>query len=613
MYSSSHIPTPDSVQFAPDEYEEYEYPVSADGTLVVMVVRAKHLPNRRKLDKQSPYVVARIGIDAQKTEADFRAGQTPEWMHEMRFVLSREKKPILKIDVLDETKADPTPIGSAEIDASVIFTEPDSRENGKYIYDRWFDLNFGGKRAGMISLEMTFYPSAPMLPPKVPIQQHLDNVVVVNEPDYDPLRSSARSSSPSKYKDLPTAPFSTSPKKLIERGSNIHPSRSAADDVFVTLETSNGSKSSSVFLRKFLKSGNVSGTSSTNSNHSVFVSQPSSPGKSKGHGKYTLKLSKFADKFQSKQPVSTLWKGSHESVSTPGSNHPKVYSSLNMKRSVSPLSDYEPNDLDQLQRDISVSHINYHDQVDDEDDDDVYISPPLPTLEFEKAPASAPAPPPHLIASTQTASTSPTCTSRHHGSASSSGAGSSSSRSPRRKPPPPDKDSSYRAPRHSTIDLSHSTAIPFSADSIGADDDDDRDILPTQVYMLDEKVKSLSVPSDGIGAVTMKKDEIDPKFYAPTPSTHFNKSVRLQNGSATREDLRVDLRTSETGYLGNGSFSPSIFERAVRHNWDEGSDVSYNDFNKPQVPPKIPNGLTEQEFYVLEREKFLKDMSGNRY
>ena len=52
-YSSSHIPTTNTVLFNNEDYEEYEYPVSADGTLVVMVVKAKHLPNRRKLDKQS--------------------------------------------------------------------------------------------------------------------------------------------------------------------------------------------------------------------------------------------------------------------------------------------------------------------------------------------------------------------------------------------------------------------------------------------------------------------------------------------------------------------------------------------------------------------------------
>ena len=101
---------------------------------------------------------ARIGTVAKKTLAAFRGGTNPEWTHEMRFELSREETNF-KIDVLDETKNDPT-IGNVEIDASIIFTNPENNENGKYIYDKWYDLTLNGRRAGMIYLEMTFYPTA---------------------------------------------------------------------------------------------------------------------------------------------------------------------------------------------------------------------------------------------------------------------------------------------------------------------------------------------------------------------------------------------------------------------------------------------------------------------
>ncbi|KAL6454363.1 hypothetical protein SBY92_003827 [Candida maltosa Xu316] len=131
--------------------------------------------------------------------------------------------------------------------------------------------------------------------------------------------------------------------------------------------------------------------------------------------------------------------------------------------------------------------------------------------------------------------------------------------------------------------------------------------MPTQVYMLDQRVKSLK-----LGAVKINNDEIDPQYYAPTPTEHFNRSQRLQNGGVTKDDLKVDFRTSETGYLGNGNFSPSVFQRAVKHNWDESSDIDYNDFNKPDVPPKIPQGLTEMEYYLLEKDKYLRDIRGNR-
>ena len=49
------------------------------GTLVVVIDRAKNLPNRRKMGKQDPYCAARLGKEAKKTETDKRGGQTPKW------------------------------------------------------------------------------------------------------------------------------------------------------------------------------------------------------------------------------------------------------------------------------------------------------------------------------------------------------------------------------------------------------------------------------------------------------------------------------------------------------------------------------------------------------
>lgn len=49
------------------------------GTLVVVVDRAKNLPNLRTMGKQNPYCAARLGKMALKTETDHRGGQTPKW------------------------------------------------------------------------------------------------------------------------------------------------------------------------------------------------------------------------------------------------------------------------------------------------------------------------------------------------------------------------------------------------------------------------------------------------------------------------------------------------------------------------------------------------------
>ena len=49
------------------------------GTLVVVMDRAKNLPNRKTMGKQDPYCAARLGKEAKKTETDKRGGQTPKW------------------------------------------------------------------------------------------------------------------------------------------------------------------------------------------------------------------------------------------------------------------------------------------------------------------------------------------------------------------------------------------------------------------------------------------------------------------------------------------------------------------------------------------------------
>lgn len=49
------------------------------GTLVLIVDRAKNLPNRKTIGKQNPYCAARLGKEAKKTITDQRGGQTPKW------------------------------------------------------------------------------------------------------------------------------------------------------------------------------------------------------------------------------------------------------------------------------------------------------------------------------------------------------------------------------------------------------------------------------------------------------------------------------------------------------------------------------------------------------
>ena len=60
------------------------------GTLIVIVIKARNLPNKVRLGKQNPYATLSYGITKKKTSAIERGGQAPEWDQEFRFEISEE-------------------------------------------------------------------------------------------------------------------------------------------------------------------------------------------------------------------------------------------------------------------------------------------------------------------------------------------------------------------------------------------------------------------------------------------------------------------------------------------------------------------------------------------
>lgn len=505
-------------------------PDSADGTLVIMVCRAKHLPNRRKLDKQSPYVLLRIGLTANRTPSHFRAGQTPEWTHEIRFQLSRDRKPLLKLDVLDETKSDPTPVSGTEIDCSQVFQTPANlQESGKYILDSWYDLTCNGRQAGTIYLEMTFYPSAPVLPPKL--------------------------SYSSEAKVLPLAPEEPDFSSLAPLPENDN------DDLFVSGDYK---KRSSIFRS--------SDPGIQPKDDSVFVT---------GEPKKSSRFAKLKSKLRSREPILSMWSDKNPTSSTVAEHN-------DLTPNMSPIDN-----LERLRVDIGgeVSP----------------VPPPPPHSDygsFNLSPVRTP------VKSLPSQSPSP---NRYY------------NRSPEKSPSFPDQSrtSPKRTLRKPPPDISenmaglelsgkkavpysaNTTAIPFSADTIGLDDDD---ALPTKVFHLGQAVQLLTHDSR-LSVVHENPHEIDPRYYAPTPTEKMARSWRLQNGEGRSKDYKVDLNTDTTGYLGEGKwrtdrFSPSVFQRIN----DENGGFE----NKPTVPPKIPQGLSEVEYYVLEKDSYLKDINGRR-
>lgn len=76
---SSAVQTLMSAQHTSGIYADMTVDGDDMGALVVVVDRAKNLPNLKTMGKQDPYCAARLGKEAKKTDTDRRGGQTPRW------------------------------------------------------------------------------------------------------------------------------------------------------------------------------------------------------------------------------------------------------------------------------------------------------------------------------------------------------------------------------------------------------------------------------------------------------------------------------------------------------------------------------------------------------
>ncbi|KAK4448229.1 ingression protein fic1 [Podospora aff. communis PSN243] len=125
------------------------------GTLVLVVDRAKNLPNRKTIGKQDPYCAARLGKEAKKTTTDIRGGQTPKWDQELRFIVHDSPDYYqLKVSVFNDDKKTEL-IGEAWIDLRDIIVTGGGQS------DKWHQLACKGKYAGEVRIEITYYDTRP--------------------------------------------------------------------------------------------------------------------------------------------------------------------------------------------------------------------------------------------------------------------------------------------------------------------------------------------------------------------------------------------------------------------------------------------------------------------
>ncbi|EQL32458.1 hypothetical protein BDFG_05334 [Blastomyces dermatitidis ATCC 26199] len=176
------------------------------GTLVAIIDRAKNLPNRKTMGKQNPYCAARLGKEAKKTETDMRGGQTPKWDQELRFTVHDSPDYTqLKVSVFNDDKKTDL-IGETWIDIKNVII-PGGGQN-----DFWHALQYKGKYAGDIRIELTFYDTRPKDETVIERRKEADKVEAKTEAAQSGV-SGPRQAKPSKRRPLPADPTGSSPAR----------------------------------------------------------------------------------------------------------------------------------------------------------------------------------------------------------------------------------------------------------------------------------------------------------------------------------------------------------------------------------------------------------------
>ncbi|GFF32876.1 ingression protein fic1 [Aspergillus udagawae] len=152
---ASKLPRITNINHAAGIYADMSVDGPAIGTLVAVIDRAKNLPNRKTMGKQNPYCAARLGKEAKKTETDLRGGQTPKWDHELRFTVHESPDYFrLKVSIFNDDKKTDL-IGETWIDLRDLIIPGGSQS------DQWHPLQYRGKYAGEVRIEMTYYDTRP--------------------------------------------------------------------------------------------------------------------------------------------------------------------------------------------------------------------------------------------------------------------------------------------------------------------------------------------------------------------------------------------------------------------------------------------------------------------
>ncbi|KAF8589376.1 hypothetical protein K439DRAFT_1628818 [Ramaria rubella] len=128
------------------------------GTLIVVVLKARHLKDSHTFYKQDPYALIRLGGTGKQTKVDPRGGQHPVWDEELHLPVleaSGMDGRMLKVSAYSKESKTDELIGEGKVDIS------ETLKKGEF--DDWVKLELNGAYRGEIYLEMTYYSADPPL------------------------------------------------------------------------------------------------------------------------------------------------------------------------------------------------------------------------------------------------------------------------------------------------------------------------------------------------------------------------------------------------------------------------------------------------------------------
>ncbi|KAK7034632.1 hypothetical protein VNI00_012274 [Paramarasmius palmivorus] len=124
------------------------------GTVVAVVLRARHLPDKHVCSKQNVYTRITFSGDTQKTSIDVRGGQHPEWDEELRFAVydnPEKENRVMHISIWEDKRGPDLLVGEGTMDVRTAL------QRGEF--DEWIPLSREGIQRGEIYIELTYFSS----------------------------------------------------------------------------------------------------------------------------------------------------------------------------------------------------------------------------------------------------------------------------------------------------------------------------------------------------------------------------------------------------------------------------------------------------------------------